>query len=179
VARRVITTQEWGAAPPRGTFAPRGRLRELIVHHTAFATSGIGGTSFEAEARHMRAIQRWHFDRAFITIGYHFVISPSGRVFAGRPVNTLGAHTKGFNTGTVGICLMGNFELEQPAPAALAALHDVRTELVPGGATVPLRGHREHPGHASTACPGRHLLPHVHDEGRLPAAPVDRLDQLG
>lgn len=179
MARRVITTQEWGAAPTRGKFAPRGRLRELIVHHTAFATSGIGGTSFEAEARHMRAIQRWHFERRFITIGYHFVISPSGRVFSGRPVNALGAHTKGFNTGTVGICLMGNFQLEQPAPAALAALHDVRTEIVPGGAAVPLKGHREHPGHASTACPGRHLLPHVHDEGRLPAAPIDRLGQLG
>jgi N-acetylmuramoyl-L-alanine amidase-like protein len=169
----VITTKEWGAAPPRGTFAPRGPLRELVVHHTAFATSGIGGTSFEAEARHMREIQRWHFDRGFITIGYHFVISPSGRVFAGRPVNALGAHTKGFNTGSVSICLMGNFELEHPKPAALAALHDVRTAIVPGGATVPLKGHREHPGHASTACPGRYLIGPVHDEGRLAAAPVD------
>jgi hypothetical protein len=179
VARRVITTQEWRAAPPRGKFAPRGRLRELIVHHTAFATSGIGGTSFEAEARHMRAIQRWHFDRGFATIGYHLVISPSGRVFAGRPLNALGAHTKGYNTGSVGICLMGNFQLERPTPAALTSLHDVRTEIVPGGASVPLKGHREHPGHASTACPGRRLLPHVHDEGRLPAAPVDRSDLPG
>jgi hypothetical protein len=173
----VITTQEWGAAPPRGTFSPRGRLRELIVHHTAFPTSGIGGTSFEAEARHMRAIQRWHFDRAFITIGYHFVISPSGRVFAGRPVSALGAHTKGYNTGSVGICLMGNFQLEQPTRAALEALHDTRTEIVPGGASVPLKGHREHAGHASTACPGRYLLAPIHDEGRLAAAPVDPSDR--
>jgi hypothetical protein len=168
----VITTEEWGAAPLRGTLAPRGRLRELIVHHTAFATSGIGGTSFAAEARHMRAIQRWHFERRFVTIGYHLVISPSGRVFAGRPLDRLGAHTLGFNTGSVGICLMGNFQLERPTRAALAALRDARTVLVPGGTSVPLRGHKEHPGHHSTACPGRYLLPHVHDEGRLPAAPV-------
>lgn len=178
MARRVITTQEWGAAPLRGKFAPRGRLRELTVHHTAFATSGIGGTSLEAEARHMRAIQRWHFDRGFSTIGYHLVISPSGRVFAGRPLNALGAHTKGYNTGSVGICLMGNFQFERPTRAALEALHDAHTELVPGGASVPLKGHKEHPGHASTACPGRYLLPHIHG-GRLAAAPVDRSDQSG
>lgn len=127
----------------------------------------------------MRAIQRWHFERRFATIGYHLVISPSGRVFAGRPLNALGAHTKGFNTGSVGICLMGNFQFEQPTSAALEALHDVRVELVPGGATVPLRGHKEHPGHGSSACPGRHLLRRVHDEGRLPAAPDRETSRLG
>lgn len=179
VARRVITGQEWGAAPARAKLPPRGPLRELIVHHTAFATSGIGGTSFAAEAQHMRAIQRWHFERQFATIGYHLVVSPSGRVFAGRALDTLGAHTKGFNTGSVGICLMGNFELERPTHAALEALHDARTEIVPGGAAVPLRGHREHAGHASNACPGSQLLPLLHEEGRLPAAPVRPVDQLG
>jgi N-acetylmuramoyl-L-alanine amidase-like protein len=178
VARRVITTQEWGAAPLRGKFAPRGRLRELIVHHIAFATRGIGGTSFDAEAAHMRAIQRWHFERDFVTVGYHFVISPSGRVFAGRPVNALGAHTKGYNTGSIGVCLMGSFQLEHPTRVALEALHDVRTQIVPGGDAVPLRGHREHPGHAATACPGRYLIGAVHDEGRLPAALVQRSEQL-
>lgn len=127
----------------------------------------------------MREIQRWHFERGWATVGYHFVVSPSGRIFRGRPVDRLGAHVLGHNVGTVGVGLMGNFELERPTHAALEALHDARTEIVPGGAGVPLRGHREHAGHASNACPGSHLLPLVHDEGRLPAAPVRSLDQLG
>jgi hypothetical protein len=105
----------------------------------------------------MRAIQRWHLDRGWATVGYHFVVSPSGRIFRGRPVDRLGAHVLGHNAGTVGICLMGNFELERPTAAALASLEHVRLRLVPGGTRVPLLGHRQHRGHERSACPGRHL----------------------
>ncbi len=74
----------------------------------------------------MREIQRWHLERGWATVGYHFVLSPSGRVFLGRPVDRLGAHVLGHNVGTVGIALMGNFELERPTPAALESLTYVR-----------------------------------------------------
>lgn len=153
----LITAQRWRAAPTRFALPPRGPLDHLVLHHTAFATSGIGGRTLAAEARHVRQIQRWHFDRGWATIGYHFVVSPSGRIFAGRPVDRLGAHVQGHNAGTVGICLMGNFERERPTSAALEALEHVRTDLVPGAAYVELRGHREHRGHERSACPGRHL----------------------
>lgn len=105
----------------------------------------------------MREIQRWHRQRGFATVGYHFVVSPSGRVFRGRPVDRLGAHVLRHNAGTVGICLMGNFETERPTAAALAALDHVRARLVPGGSGVPLLGHREHSGHERNLCPGRFL----------------------
>lgn len=105
----------------------------------------------------MRAVQRWHLDRGWTTVGYHFVVAPSGRIFRGRPVDRLGAHVLGHNAGTVGICLMGNFELERPTAAALASLDHVRERLIPGGATARLLGHRDHRGHERSACPGRHL----------------------
>ena len=95
----------------------------------------------------MRAIQRWHLARGWATIGYHFVVSPSGRIFRGRPVDRLGAHVLGHNAGTVGICLMGNFETERPTPAALRSLDTTCRRLVPGGSSVPLLGHRDHRGH--------------------------------
>ncbi len=154
---QLISAAGWQAAPTRFALPPRGPLDHLVLHHTAFASSGIGGPTLAAEARHMRQIQRWHFDRGWATVGYHFVISPSGRIFGGRPVDRLGAHVLGHNAGTVGICLMGNFEREQPTAAALAALEHVRTRLVPGGAGVALLGHSDHRGHESSACPGRHL----------------------
>jgi hypothetical protein len=153
----LISPAEWKAAPTRVALPARGPLHHLVLHHTAFPASRIGGRTLDAESRHMRAIQRWHLDRGWATIGYHFVVSPSGRVFAGRPVDRLGAHVLGHNAGTVGICLMGNFELERPTAAALAALEHVRTRLVPGGARVALLGHRDHRGHERSACPGRHL----------------------
>ena len=154
--------------PPRTTLPPRGPLDHLVLHHTAFASGGIGGTTFAAEAGHMRAIQRWHLDRGWATIGYHFVVSPSGLIFRGRPVDRLGAHVLGHNAGTVGICLMGNFELERPTAAALASLEHVRRRLVPGGDEVPLLGHRQHRGHERSACPGRHLAPYLQRQEEPP-----------
>ena len=82
------------------------------------------------------------------------------------PVDRLGAHVLGHNVGTVGICLMGNFEDETPTAAALLSLDHVRTRLVPGGADVPLLGHREHRGHETTACPGRRLEAALNDGSR-------------
>lgn len=117
----------------------------------------------------MREIQRWHFERGWATVGYHFVVSPSGRIFLGRPVDRLGAHVLGHNVGTVGIGLMGNFELERPTPAALASLEHVRTGLVPGGSNARLLAHRDHRGHETSACPGRHLLPYADKRGGPPS----------
>ena len=140
----------------------------MVLHHTAFATSQIEGTSFEAEAAHMREIQRWHLERGWATVGYHFVVSPTGRIFRGRPVDRLGAHVLGHNVGTIGISLMGHFELERPSPAALASLTHVRARLVPGGSRARLLGHRDHRGHETSACPGRHLAPYVEKRGGPP-----------
>ena len=155
-APQVVTAAEWGATPPRAPLARLGPLEHLVLHHSAYPTARLGGRTLAAEARHVREIESWHLDRGFLAIGYHFVVSPSGRIFRGRPLDRIGAHVKGHNVGTVGICLMGDFEAERPTEAALAALRHVREQLVPGGAALPLRGHRDHRGQA-TACPGRHL----------------------
>ena len=166
MAVQVVTPREWGAAPTRVALPPRGPLDHLVLHHTAFPTSRIGGATLAAEAAHMRQIQQWHFARGWATVGYHFVVSPTGRVFLARPPDRLGAHVLGHNIGTVGIALMGNFELERPSKAALRALEHVRAHLVPGAAGKPLRGHRDHAG-ASTQCPGRYLEPYA-DKRRGP-----------
>jgi hypothetical protein len=152
----IVSASEWGAAPPLRPLLPRGPLDHVVVHHTAFPSRRVARTR-AAEAAHVREIQRWHRERGFATIGYHFVVSPRGRIFRGRPVDRQGAHVRGHNVGTVGIALMGDFEHERPTEAALASLDYVRRNLVPGGARVPLLGHREHRGHETTACPGRFL----------------------
>jgi hypothetical protein len=152
----IVSASEWGAAPPLRPLAARGPLDHLVVHHTAFPSSRVARTR-ASESAHLREIQRWHRERGFSTIGYHFVVSPTGRIFRGRPVDRQGAHVRAHNVGTIGIALMGDFELERATAAALASLDFVRRELVPGGADVPLLGHREHDGHESNACPGRFL----------------------
>lgn len=63
-------------------------------------------------------IDRWHKKRGWDAgevgapflrhIGYHLVIQPTGEVEQGRPLNVQGAHCRGFNRDTIGICLIGN-----------------------------------------------------------------------
>jgi N-acetyl-anhydromuramyl-L-alanine amidase AmpD len=53
-------------------------------------------------------IRRWHVgENGWSDIGYHYVIRRNGELEAGRPVGSVGAHAKGHNTGSIGVCLVG------------------------------------------------------------------------
>lgn len=55
-------------------------------------------------------IRSWHIQRGWDDIGYHFVVQPNGTIEMGRQVDVVGAHTKGRNTDSVGICWVGGYE---------------------------------------------------------------------
>jgi hypothetical protein len=65
-------------------------------------------------------IHFWHKEGGFDGIGYHDVILESGEIDKGRPLYWTGAHAKGHNTDTIGICLIGEDEF---TPQQMAALH--------------------------------------------------------
>ena len=52
-------------------------------------------------------IDRWHRERGGLKIGYHYVIKRDGTVETGRELEEVGAHAKGHNAISVGICLIG------------------------------------------------------------------------
>lgn len=52
-------------------------------------------------------IHKWHIDRGFDGIGYHYVILEDGTIQRGRPEYWDGSHAKGYNNTHLGICLMG------------------------------------------------------------------------
>ena len=60
-------------------------------------------------------ILRWHLDRGFSDIGYHFVIRRNGVIESGRKVEIVGAHTLGYNQDSLGVCYVGSSDptLEQ------------------------------------------------------------------
>jgi N-acetyl-anhydromuramyl-L-alanine amidase AmpD len=77
-------------------------------------------------------IDKWHRDRGWAGIGYHFVIGNDskieglsfydGRIEMGRPINKSGAHVRGHNSTSIGICLIGKpgeFTLKQLKAAKL------------------------------------------------------------
>ncbi len=55
-------------------------------------------------------IDRWHKERGFDEIGYHYVIYLDGSLHNGRDINMVGAHCKGYNKGSIGICYIGGLD---------------------------------------------------------------------
>jgi len=77
---------------------PLGPIRRLIVHHSASPLS----TTIED-------IRRWHVDEnGWEDVGYHHVISSLGLVYKGRDMAYQGAHARGSNADSIGVCLVGN-----------------------------------------------------------------------
>lgn len=55
-------------------------------------------------------IEEWHKQRGFDSIGYHDVIRRDGSIEEGRDIDLIGAHVKGFNAESVGICMVGGVD---------------------------------------------------------------------
>lgn len=60
-------------------------------------------------------IDSWHKARGFAKVGYHFFIKSDGTIQKGRDLNEQGAHCKGQNSDSIGVCLHGidKFSLSQ------------------------------------------------------------------
>ena len=68
-----------------------------------------------------KQIDRWHRTLGWKGIGYHYVVRRNGTVEIGRPEAKMGAHCKGHNMHSIGICYEGGLDA-QGRPA------DTRTE---------------------------------------------------
>ena len=75
----------------------------IVVHCSATRSSAFIGAS---------DIREWHIKRGWRDIGYHFVVRRDGIVENGRAENDIGAHTKGHNRHSIGICLVGGLDDE-------------------------------------------------------------------
>lgn len=72
---------------------------ELVIHCSATHN----GKDIDIED-----IRQWHKDRGWQDIGYHYVIKRDGTIQCGRLESEIGAHVKGHNSNSIGICLVGN-----------------------------------------------------------------------
>ena len=68
-------------------------------------------------------IKRWHVEeRGWSDVGYHFIITIDGVVHSGRTIEIQGAHTKGHNSESIGVCYVGGMDKE------MKYAKDTRTE---------------------------------------------------
>ncbi len=191
---RVVSRGGWQADETIRRYEPlyADDLRMAFIHHTA-------GTNDYTRAQApaiVRAIEIYHVQgNGWNDIGYNALVDRFGTVYEGRfgglDRNVVGAHAKGFNTGSFGIAVMGDFRTAAPPEAAVDAL--VRTlawrldlghvdplstltaissgnERFNEGIPVLLRAISGHRDTGLTECPGQRLYGMIPDIARRVSA---------
>lgn len=121
------------------TFKPRSCTDWLVVHCSATRASASVCAA---------DIRRWHLARGWVDIGYHYVICRDGTVETGRAESAAGAHVRGFNHASIGICLVGGLDADgKPennfTDEQFAQLHTLLGELKARYPNAEIRGHRD------------------------------------
>lgn len=117
-------------------------VRYVVVHHTATRADTSPQT-----------IRLYHLKRGFSDVGHHYLISADGRVHPGRPESRMGAHARGYNAESIGVALIGNFDLYPPSPQQWDSLLTLLADLT-GRYRAQVVWHSQL---CKTACPGKHL----------------------
>ena len=134
----------------------------LIIHCSATKADWMYNASPQTKANEIR---KWHLKRGFSDIGYHYLIDRDGTLIHGRDLDDdgdveehIGAHAKGYNKTSIGICLLGGYgsnENDDPSQHYTEAQLDALWALIQSCRTryaiKRIMGHNEV---AAKACPG-------------------------
>ena len=150
----------------------------MVVHHAA------GANTSSDWAATVRGIWNYHVNsRGWSDIAYNYLIDPNGIIYEGRGDNVQGAHAAGFNSNSMGVCLLGNYQPDasQDVDPSLAIQNsliailswkecDISQDPLLSSVHVPtslvemnISGHRD-VGTTVTTCPGDNvynLLPNI------------------
>ena len=131
-------------------------IHKIILHCSATRSAWMADEPFQSQVDEIR---KWHVqDNGWSDIGYHWLVSRSGDVLTGRPESKVGAHVRGQNKNSIGICLIGGGGSEagdKPAehftPVQMEAARRLITEILERHPNATVHGHNEF---AAKACPG-------------------------
>jgi hypothetical protein len=120
------------------------KIDHIVLHHSA---SPLATTA--------KDIEQWHLAKNWSGTGYHIICEASGKLVLGRPIGKTGAHAKGWNRSSIGICLVGDNtdpmeEWTKMQVVSLGEMYRVLSAIFPDALWL---GHRDLPG-AATECPG-------------------------
>lgn len=166
-----VARTSWGASKnlTGNIFVPPAvytKVTHLIVHHSA------GGNTSSNWAGVVASIFDFHVNtNGWSDTGYNWLIDPNGVIYEGRGGgdNVRGAHMCGFNTNTMGVCVLGNYVSVAPTEASLEALRKLlawkacKESISPlgtanivsfPGSMRQISGHRDGCSPSATECPG-------------------------
>lgn len=157
------------------------KIKKIIVHHTA------SSSNLDDPEASLRAIYYYHsVTRGWGDIGYNFIVDQNGKVYEGRygGNGVVGGHAYGYNTGSVGIALLGNFENEELPAEMMKSLTgliyekaqlngiDPDTSGTFRGKVMPnVMGHRDV---GKTACPGEFAYDYLPDIRKVVGEAMDK-----
>lgn len=121
-------------------------ISEIIIHCSA---------TKEAIDFNVNDLRRWHKAQGWKDVGYHYIIKLDGTVEQGRELEAAGAHTKGHNAHSIGICYIGGLDKNgKPADTRTtqqkAAMWKLLNKLCEKFPDATIHGHKEF---ANKACP--------------------------
>lgn len=95
-------------------------------------------------------IDKWHRQKGWACIGYHYVIRRDGKVETGRDESVVGAHVQNFNHDSVGICMVGGIDATGKSennftPAQFNSLKTLLKDLKKRYPKAIIQGHRDFP----------------------------------
>lgn len=176
---------EWGSdLPPKGPLPAEDDVKFLLVHHTAATTN----YSQDSVVQQIRGIYSFHTgsQKGWNDVCYNFFVDRFGGVWEGRAGSLDGPVMADATGGSQGfaqlVCLLGNFEDNQPTPEMISSLEKVLAWLAvryqidpepgssatfvsrgsnkwPAGAEVTARAISGHRDMSKTACPGKNIYP--------------------
>jgi len=77
------------------------KINKIIIHCTATPPHlDIG----------VEDVDRWHKQKGWKGIGYHYLIDLRGHIYRGREDNEIGAHVKGHNRNSIGVVYVGGVD---------------------------------------------------------------------
>lgn len=97
----VVGPKTWaklGTSGINSIHISKRRIDKIIIH----CSDTRDGSDYTVDD-----IRRWHKQRGFNDVGYHYVIYRDGSIHNGRDVNIIGAHCTNYNAHSIGICYIG------------------------------------------------------------------------
>lgn len=125
-----------------GKLSIRSKTERIILHHA------------ESSSCTVEDIDNWHKKNGWTCIGYHFFVKKDGTIYRGRQENSVGAHARGANSNSIGICFEGRYETEQMPNAQVEAGKELVAYLKN---KYNISKVQKHSDVCSTSCPGKNF----------------------
>ena len=120
------------------------KINVIVIHH-----SGSHDTYEKIKELHVK-------ERGWDDVGCHFMVSREGIIIKERSVDLVGAHVKGFNSDSIGIDFLGDFDVKKPTVIQVKAMVRLVKDLMNKYDVLVVKGHREFEG-VSKSCPGKNI----------------------